>query len=373
MRAVAAMAVMISMLAGCATTSPVAAPAWQAEVDALVAAQDNARMPGFAVGVVRGGELVYSRGAGLANVETSQQIDSRSNFRLASVTKQLTAAAILKLYEEGKLAPDDTLGEVLPGFPAYADDITIEQLVVHRSGLADYEDLMPEGQTRQLTDADVLAMLKVQPKPMFPPDERFHYSNSGYVLLGLIIEARSGMPFADYLDSRIFAPLGMRDTRSYGGEAATIPHRAYGHTVKDGAATRTDQSSTSALLGDGGVYSSLHDMARWVAALDNNKVLSAGSRQRQFNAVPVPETPGVGYGYGFFIDRLNGHARTWHTGSSIGFRHKLLRFPERDLTVIVLGNINQGRTPDLADRIAGIIDPALRVDPETAPKRPVTR
>ena len=361
----------MTLLGGCATTPLV--PAWQDEVDALVAAQDRPGMPGLAVGVVRGGELVYARGAGLANVEAGQRVDARSNFRLASVTKQLVAAAILKLYAEGKLSPETRLGEVLPGFPAYANDITIHQLVAHRSGLADYEALMPEDQARQLGEADVLALLQAQAKPMFPPDERFHYSNSGYVLLGLIIEARSGMSFADYLDSRIFAPLGMRDTRSYGGEAATIPHRAYGYTVENGAATRTDQSTTSALLGDGGVYSSLHDMARWVASLDDGKVLSQASRQRQFTAVPVPETPGVGYGYGFFIDRLNGHARTWHTGSSIGFRHKLLRFPERDLTVIVLGNINQGGTPDLADRIAGIIDPALRVDPDTAPKRPLTR
>ena len=361
----------MTMLGGCATTP--SQPAWQAELDALVSAQERACSPGFAVGVVRDGRLVYSRGVGLANVETGQRIDARSNFRLASVTKQLTAAAILTLYEDGKLAPHDTLGEVLPGFPAYANDITMEQLVVHRSGLVDYEDLIPEGQTRQLTDADVLAMLKAQPKAMFAAGERFHYSNSGYVLLGLIIEARSGMSFAEYLDSRIFAPLGMRETRSYGGESAVIPHRAYGYTVADNTASRTDQSTTSALLGDGGVYSSLHDMARWVASLENDKILSAASRQRQFTAVPVPETPGVGYGYGFFIDRINGHERTWHTGSSIGFRHKLLRFPERDLTVLVLGNINQGGTPDLADRIAGIIDPELRVDPATAPKRPVTR
>ncbi len=359
------------MLAGCATVPP--APTWQSEVDALITAHEKPGMPGLAVGVVRGGRLVYARGAGLANVEAAQPIDARSNFRLASVTKQLTAAAILKLYEEGKLTPDTRLGEVLPGFPAYADDITIHQLVVHRSGLADYEALMPEDQARQLVEADVLALLQREAKPMYPAGERFHYSNSAYVLLGIIIEKRSGMSFAEYLDSRLFAPLGMRATRSYGGETAPIPHRAFGYTVTGGVARRTDQSTTSALLGDGGVYSSLHDMARWIAALDDDRVLPDASRRTMFDAPAGTDVPDVGYGYGFFIDRLNGQRRTWHTGSSIGFRHKLLRFPERDLTVLVLGNINQGRTPDLADRIAGIIDPALQVDPATVPKRPVTR
>lgn len=346
---------------------------WQASVDQLLAPFDRPGMPGLAVGVLRDGELVYARGAGSANLETGEPITAQSNFRLASVTKQLTAAAILRLVEDGRLSLEDRLGDVLPGFTGDAHRIGIRQLLQHRSGLLDYEDLLAPGHEPQLQERDVLAMLQRQPGLMHAPGARFHYSNSGYVLLGLIIEQRASLSFGDYLQQRLFAPLQMHGSRAYDGEPGSIGHRAYGYTVSDGTAKRTDQAATSALLGDGGVYSSLQDMARWIAGIERGTALAPASLQLMFTPVQDPETPGVGYGLGWFIDAINGRRRHWHTGSSIGFRHKLLHFPDLRLAVIVLGNMHRSRTPDLADQIAGLVDADLRIDPASAPPRPVTR
>ncbi|MDO5505944.1 MAG: serine hydrolase domain-containing protein [Pseudoxanthomonas suwonensis] len=350
-----------------------ARPQWSVEVDALLQPFRRPGMPGVAVGIVRAGRLVHSAAAGLADVEAGVPLDGRSNFRLASIAKQLTAAAIVKLVEEGRLRLDDTLGQVLPGFSGELAGITIEQLLQHRSGLPDYEDLMAAGYAGQIREPEILALLQSQSATLFPPGSAFRYSNSGYVLLGIVIERRSGMRFGQWLGSRLFAPIGMQHTTAFAIDAS-IPRRVYGYTEAGGRAQRTDQGSTSATLGDGGVYSSIDDMAMWLAALDDDRVLDAAQRRAMFMPVADEATPGVGYGHGWFIDHINGHLRHWHTGSSIGFRHKLVRFPQRELAVLVLSNLTRDDEPalTLADAIAGIVDPELRIA-GNAPPEPVIR
>jgi len=240
--------------------------------------------PGLAVLVRRDGRAVLERGYGVRDLRTRTPIDSRTRFRLASVTKQMTAAAIMLLVRDGRLHYDDTLPQVLPGFPAYGSGITIRHLLTHTSGLPDYEQLMENAEKakgplwtpeRQIRDDEVLALLEKETHSLFAPGTSWAYSNSGYVLLGLVAARAAGKPFRDVLRERIFAPLGMSHTLAYEKGRNDVPDRAYGHTKEGTAFRETDQSSTSATLGDGGVYSCLEDLAKWDDALRRNALLSA--------------------------------------------------------------------------------------------------
>lgn len=317
-------------------------------VDALLERYDG-QVPGAAVLVLHDGQPVFRRGYGLAVVEDGTAVTAQTNFRLASVSKQFTAAAILLLAEDGRLTLDDPLKRWLPSLPAAADAITLRQLLSHTSGLLDYEDLMPAGATTQVHDSDVLHLLEAQDRTRFAPGSQYRYSNSGYALLALVVGKASGQPFADFLQSRIFLPLGMRDTVAHQDGVDAVARRAYGYSQIDGRWHRTDQSPTSAVLGDGGIYSSLDDLARWDAALYDQRLLTAASLRQAFAPATRTDEPDVPfYGFGW---RLNGRAQ-WHSGESIGFRNVILRYPDKRLTVIILTNRDGPEPYPLALQIA---------------------
>nr|WP_208543285.1 serine hydrolase domain-containing protein [Lysobacter alkalisoli] len=317
------------------------------QVDALMARYQG-DVPGAALLVMRGGEPVIRRGYGLAELETGRAVTPSTNFRLASITKQFTSAAVLLLAEDGRIGLDDPVKQWLPGLPAAADEVTIRHLLTHTSGLVDYEDVMPAGLDSQLRDVDVLALLEGQDHTYFAPGTDYRYSNSGYALLALIVERASGMSFQQFLHERIFDPLGMDGTLAYVEEGPDVPHRAYGYSEEDGGWTRTDQSLTSAVLGDGGIYSSIDDLARWDAALHDDRLLSDASRELAFAAATPTDDPGIAYGFGW---RITGDS-LWHSGESIGFRNVLIRYPQRRLTVILLSNRNDPEPHETALRIA---------------------
>ncbi len=237
----------------------------------------------------------------------------------------------------------------LPELPPAAAAITIRQLLSHTSGLLDYEDLMDPADTRQVHDADVLTLLSREDRLNFAPGTQYRYSNSGYALLALIVGRASGQDFAAFLQQRIFRPLGMAHTVAHQDGVDTVAARAYGYSRIDGRWQRTDQSTTSAVLGDGGIYSSLDDLARWDAALYDDRLLSKASRRAMFSpatATSEPDVPHYGFGW-----RLNGPVQ-WHSGESIGFRNVIVRHPEKHLTVIVLTNRNDPEPYPLAQKIA---------------------
>lgn len=322
---------MISLSTGCAThaNSP------GNEVDALMGRYDGA-VPGASLLVIRDGKSVVQRGYGLSDIEHDIEAGPTTNYRLASVTKQFTASAILLLAEDGKLTLDDRLRQWLPSLPAADDAITLHHLLAHTSGLIDYEDVMPGDATEQLRDADVLRLLESQDRTYFKPGSGYRYSNSGYALLALIVERASGTTFQDFLRERIFLPLGMHDTLAYVRGGPEIPHRAYGYSEIDGRWIRTDQSTTSAVLGDGGIYSSIADLAKWDAALYDDRLLSDASRAAAFSAHAkvVGEPYPADYGYGW---RISGDS-LWHSGETIGFRNVIVRYPRQRLTVVLLSN-----------------------------------
>ena len=333
-----------------ATGSPAPDPdAVLARVDALMA--DYAGdVPGASVLVVHEGEAVVRRSYGLADVDNGVAATPATDYRLASVTKQFTAAAILLLAEDGRLDLADPVGRWLPSLPPRPAAATLHQLLTHTSGLLDYEDFVPEAATTQVRDADVLRLLEPHDRTLFPPGSDYRYSNSGYALLALVVAKASGRAFPAFLRENIFLPLGMDATLARVDEGPPVAHRAYGHSLVEGAWQRTDQSPTSAVLGDGGVYSSIDDLAKWDAALYDDRLLSAGSRRLAFTPHATTDDPSVRYGYGW---RVTGDT-LWHSGETIGFRNVIVRWPSRRLTVVVLTNRDDPEPYGLALEIAAL-------------------
>jgi CubicO group peptidase (beta-lactamase class C family) len=320
------------------------------EIDELMGDYQG-RVPGASLLVVERGNVRVSRGYGYADLERGVAATGATNYRLASVTKQFTAAAVLLLAEEGRLRLDAGVRSWLPSLPGAADAVTLRQLLTHTSGVLDYEDLIPAGTRAPLKDADVLRLLEAEPRTYFAPGSSYRYSNSGYALLALVVAAVAGKGFAAVLRERIFEPLGMRRTVAHEEGVSTVADRAYGYTEIGGSWARTDQNLTSAVLGDGGIYSSVHDLQKWDAALDDDRLLSRESLRRAFTAATATDEPGVDYGFGW---RITGETR-WHSGETVGFRNVVVRFPERRSTVIVLTNRDDPSPYGLALRLAKIL------------------
>ncbi|PPJ44226.1 MULTISPECIES: serine hydrolase domain-containing protein [unclassified Pseudoxanthomonas] len=307
--------------------------------------------PGASVLVLEDGKPAFERSYGMADRETGRVASPATQYRLASISKQFTAACVLLLEEDGALTLDDPIRRWLPSLPSSADAVTLRHLLSHTSGLIDYEDLVPEGQTAQVHDADVLRLLERPERLYFAPGSDYRYSNSGYALLALVVERASGKRYAEFLQARVFLPLGMTQTLAREDVGPAVASRAYGYSLLQGRWQRTDQSTTSAVLGDGGIYSSLIDLARWDAAWYDDRLLSSSSRALAVRpSTSTPETDVAHYGFGW---RLQGRMQ-WHSGESIGFRNVLLRFPDRRLTVIVLTNRNEPEPYSLARRIAAL-------------------
>lgn len=332
-------------LGGCADNGGHVRP--QDRVDQLMQAYAG-NVPGASVLVVRDGTPLVRKAYGMANLEDGTPATAQTNYRLASVTKQFTAAAILLLAEGGRLSIDDRVRRWLPSLPETDDAITLRHLLTHTGGLIDYEDLMPADQQRQLRDDDVLRLLEQERRSYFEPGSRYRYSNGGYALLALVVEKASGKAFQDFLRERIFAPLGMHQTLAFVQDGPPVPNRAYGYGRDGGRWQRTDQSPTSAVLGDGGVYSSIDDLAKWDAALYDARLLGDAARQLAFTPWAKTDDPAIEYGFGW---RISGET-LWHSGETIGFRNVIVRWPRRHLTVVVLTNRDDPEPYGLALRIA---------------------
>lgn len=352
----------------------------QQKLEKILAGYGEHETPGLAVLVRKNGRILFQRGYGVRELRTKVPIDSKTNFRLASCTKQFTAMSIMLLVHDGKLRYDEPLTDMFPDFPKYGSTITIRNLLNHTSGLPDYEELMdiaaggkpsPWSATHQIQDEGVLALLEKQTKGKFAPGTQWSYSNSGYVVLGLVVARVSGEPFEKFLDERIFRPLRMNDTLAYVKGKNEIPERSYGHSRTGKVFRETDQSATSATLGDGGVYSNLEDLAKWDDGLAQHTLLSAPEMQPALEPVKLADGsapywasgPGdadplagqpVSYGFGWFLDPFEGHARMWHYGDTIGFKTAIVRFTSDELTVILLADRSDLDVAALASNLARV-------------------
>jgi CubicO group peptidase (beta-lactamase class C family) len=366
-------------------------------IDGLFAPIVAPNSPGAAVFVVKDGKKLFERGYGLRELDSAAKNDPSTNFRLASCSKQFTAMAVMLLVHDGKLQYDQKLTEIFQDFPAYGKSISIRNLLNHTGGLQDYETLMEQPGTKgkwtddhQIQDAEVLTLLKQTDHGMFPPGTQWYYSNSGYVVLGLIVAKVSGQSFPEFLQKRIFALLKMDHTVAYVKGQNQITNRAYGHTKEGNTWKQTDQSSTSATLGDGGIYSSLEDLAKWDEALRTHKLLSKEEMQPALTPVTLqltstnidaqprwpansdrPQGTPVSYGFGWFLDPYRAHPRMWHYGETMGFHSYIVRFsknsaakqapkaeiaddPLAGITIIVLCNRTDISPESLALRIASL-------------------
>jgi CubicO group peptidase (beta-lactamase class C family) len=295
--------------------------------------------PGAVVAVLHQASVVHAASFGIRDIRSGESITPTANFRLASVTKQFTAMAAMILVERDRIGLDESITDFFPEFPEYGQPITVHHLLTHTSGLKDYEDLIPPETVVPLKDRDVLALLVQEREGDFPPGSLYRYSNSGYALLALIVEQASGRTFADFLSENIFTPLDMNATIAFEKGISTVPERAFGHTLTDSGYTSTDQSITSSVLGDGGIYSSVIDLAKWDRALYAHQLVSEPTMETIFH--PHVDTDGGGkYGYGWFIGECSGRKLVWHHGSTVGFRTAILRIPDIQLTVLVLTNRN---------------------------------
>jgi CubicO group peptidase (beta-lactamase class C family) len=366
--------VLLAVLTAGAGVPDATEDATQAGIDSIFKPLADAKSPGVAVLVRKEGRTIFQRGYGVRDRRTFRKIDDRTDFRLASFTKQFTAMAIMLLVHDGKLRYDQRITDVFPEFPAYGRAITIRHLLTHTAGLPDYEDLMGPTWTalHQIQDDDVLNLLEHQTTPKFAAGTSWAYSNSGYVLLGLMVAKTSGEPFGEFLHDRIFAPLGMHETLAFVNGNNSVPNRAFGHTKQANGFVETDQSSTSATLGDGGVYSNLVDLTKWDAALEAHSLL--GEEEMRAALTPAtlndgsqpnwPASPGednlnpgkpVSYGFGWFLDPYRGHARMWHTGSTMGFRTVIERFTGEKSTVVILCNRTDVEPSELALRVVDVL------------------
>ena len=338
-------------------------------VDSAMATYARPNGPGASLLVIHDGTVAYQKSYGLANVERDERVTPQTDFRLASLSKQFTATAVMMLVADGKLHYDDDISTRLAGLPAFAKGVTVRNLLNHTSGLPDYEDFVPDSQTAQVYDVDVPRLISSANGMKFAPGTRYAYSNTGYCLLALIVEHVSGKHFADVLHERIFAPLGMTSSLAFVNGKSTVPHRAYGYSVNVKGVRLTDQSNTSATLGDGGIYTSTVDLAKWDRALERHTLVSAAEQQLAWTPPSLPNGAATEYGFGWFIDHARGTTRLWHYGESRGFTNTILRYPERRLTVVILSNRTGGAPWDIAEQVADLYLPPGSGQ-ATVPRRP---
>jgi CubicO group peptidase (beta-lactamase class C family) len=343
-------AILLALL--CRLAAP--APEAEAAADALFAAYAAPGAPGASILIARGDRILFAKAFGLSNLEAKTPVSRDTKFRLASMTKQFTASAIRILEAEGRLALEDRAVKYLPELPAHAREVTLEHLLTHSSGLPDYEDLIPKERTTQVSDRDALALMASGKALLFPPGSRFQYSNTGYALLALVVEKVSGQSFPDFLAANVFRPLGMTAlVPADPNPPGAVPHRAFGYSRAGEGFTRTDQSQTSAVMGDGGVYASAEDLFLWSQALTGNKKLAIDPTKAFAPRISGAQE-GISrgrYGYGWFVGEHGGHGVVWHTGSTMGFRNAILHRPDAALTVIVLTNRNEGEPILLARQL----------------------
>jgi D-alanyl-D-alanine carboxypeptidase len=323
----------------------------------------KANVPGFSVAVVQDGKVILARGYGWANVELSVPATENTVYQIASVTKTFTATAIMMLVEEGKLKLDDRIAARLPGLPAAWKEVTVRQLLTHTSGIKSYTSVNDFRKTarKDYERSEILDLVAKDPLE-FAPGEKWSYSNTGYFLLGLLIEKETAKTYGEFMADRIFKPLGMAHTR-VNDLHAIIPNRAQGYTWDGKAMRNGEYVSPTQPFAAGMLVSTVSDLVKWDSAMGSEKLLKKSSLEQMWIPAPLGDGGPANYGFGWQISKVNGHRRLSHGGGIPGFASELSRFVDDKLTVIVLSNSDQCNVGSLAQGIARRILPSLIVKP----------
>lgn len=328
------------------------------DVDAFVAARMREQsVPGLSIAVVREGKVVLAKGYGLANVETNAPATADTVYRLASLTKQFTAAAVMLLVQDGKVGLDDRVSRYLDPSPAAWREITIRQLLTHTSGIKDHLNAMNAATCHGTTPEEIVAHVGEMPLD-FAPGTAASYTNTGYLVLGMVVRKASGKPFDEFLAERVFRPLGMTSTRRNSLDEI-VPNRAAGYVLRDGRLRNSPYAEPTLYdNADDGLVSSVADMAKWDAALRDDRILTKASRELMWTAAPPPgvESP---FGFGWLVERVNGRRLVYHLGTRADTAAYFARYVDDGLTVIVLANREGAGVGAIARHVAGIYVPAV--------------
>jgi len=336
-------------------------------VDALVGAEmREQRIPGLALAVLRDGKQVKAQGYGLANVELNVGVKPETVFQTGSVGKQFTATAVMMLVEEGKVGLDDKLSKYLAGTPEGWKDVTVRNLLTHTSGIADYTDseYTKAGGLINLrgdyTEAELYQRF-VQLPLNFETGTKWKYSNTGYALLGFVIHKVTGEFYGDFLQERIFRPLGMNATRII-SEADIVPNRASGYELVKGEIKNQEWvSATLNTTADGALYTNVLDLGKWDAALYTERLVKRASFEQMWTPVKLKDGKTYPYGFGWFLNEASGHRLIEHDGAWQGFTMNISRYVDDRLTVIVMTNLDSehAKPERVAHGVARIYDGKL--------------
>lgn len=307
------------------------------------------RIPGVSLLVIQTNQPVKRAAYGLANVELNVGVKPETVFEIGSITKQFTAAGILLLAQDGKLSIDDRISRYLKQTPESWQAITVRQLLTHTSGLKSYTGLDGFELRRHLTQDQFILALGRHPLE-FQPGEAWKYCNTGYNLLGFIVENVSAKSYWDFLSERILQPLGMSATANR-LPAHIIPDRAAGYEQTNHVWINRDCDLTD-VFSAGAILSNADDLARWNASLDTGTVLTGETRRQMWTPTKLNNGTVTNYGFGWYIDRLQGHTNIGHSGSTSGFSASLQRFPDDHLAIIILTNTDEQIATALAKHIA---------------------
>jgi CubicO group peptidase (beta-lactamase class C family) len=323
-------------------------------------------VPGIAVGIYSRGQILLAKGYGLANIELNVPVKAETVFQSGSVGKQFTSAAIMMLVEEGKVGLEDSIVKYFPNAPQSWQVIRVKNLLSHTSGLSEYETeerTGPQGPfylRLDFTEDELVDKIEALPIE-FKPGDKWDYRNTNYVLLGVIIHKVTGSFYADYLQERIFRPLGMNSTRLI-SEADIIPNRSSGYEHKgDILQNQSWVAPAFNSTADGALYFNVLDLAKWDAALYGTKLLKQSSLDQSWTVFSLNDgRPNEdNYGFAWMISAVNGHKLVEHSGAWQGFRSHILRYPDDGISVAVLTNADSGRPGQFAHVIAGMVNPAL--------------
>ncbi len=313
---------------------------------------------GISVAVVQDGKTVYAKGVGMANLENNVPATENTAYQLASVTKQFTATAVMMLVEEDKVGLDEPIGKYLANLPAAWQALTVRQLLTHTSGVPNYTRFFGSAEkTKDYTHEDILKL--VADKPMdFPAGEKWSYSNTGYYLLGMMIEKVSGKDYPTFMRERIFAPLGMSATR-FNDLRDLIKDRATGYTFDKGEVKHAVRISPTQPFAAGGLISTVMDMVKWDAAQNTEKLLKQASLKEMLTPAKLKDGSPTTYGFGWGVKTYRTVPMIAHNGGIDGFSTNIARFPDQKVTVIVLANSDAANAEKMSEEIAAFYIPAL--------------
>lgn len=326
------------------------------QIDEILLKNFKPDLPGCAAIVVKDGSTLYHKAFGMANMELNVSLKPEHIFRIGSITKQFTACAILKLMEEGKLSLDDEITKFVKDFPVHGNKITIKHLLTHTSGIKSYTGMKEwdkEVRKKDFTPGELIEFFKNQPMD-FKPDEEYRYNNSGYFLLGYIIEQVSGKTYAQYIEENFFKPLGMNSSY-YDSHNKLINNRAAGYQKNGGTYENADYLSTTQPYAAGSLLSTVEDLAKWYQAVVNYKVIKKESLEKALSPYLLKNGKNTRYGFGWAIENIQGSDAFGHGGGINGYLTASVYLKNENIFVAVFSNCDAHPPGDAAYRIAALV------------------